>query len=160
MAKSAMPHTKAQFLSPDQINNLLSRPLIARLATINKTRPHVAAVWFVWDGVSLYMETSAGFQKAKNLLRNPQCSVIIDDTLGGLRFWGIVLEGKAELISEPEAEVLEIVQRIYRKYLGEEGMLAPTPQGMIHSGQHVIIKLTPSHIITWDDTHSAITPIG
>jgi PPOX class probable F420-dependent enzyme len=158
--KAALPHTQARRLTGEQIDLLLAQARIARLATVNGDRPHVAPVWFLWDGKSLYIETDASFQKARNLRKNPRCSVAIDDTLGGLRFWGILLEGEAELIERPLEEVLRWVTAIYTKYLGQEGIQATTPQKMIYEGNHVIIRLTPKKIITWNDTHSAIAPIG
>jgi nitroimidazol reductase NimA-like FMN-containing flavoprotein (pyridoxamine 5'-phosphate oxidase superfamily) len=160
MIDNALPHTQASVLNKVQIDYLLSQPLIARMATVNVDRPHIAPVWFLWDDGHLYIETDKNFQKAINLQRNPYCSVVVDDTLGGLRFWGVILQGKVELITEPEDVVLDYVKAIYTKYLGREGILAPTPQEMIFKGQHVIIKLTPEKMISWDDTHTAIAPIG
>jgi nitroimidazol reductase NimA-like FMN-containing flavoprotein (pyridoxamine 5'-phosphate oxidase superfamily) len=122
-------------------------------------QPHVVPVWFWWDGEYMFAETGVEFRKARNLRDNPKCSVVVDDTQGGLRFWGIFMEGEAELISEPVDWIQDMVRLIYRKYLGTEGMLAPTPQTMINSS-HVIIKFRPQKIISWNDTKHAITPIG
>jgi hypothetical protein len=51
-----------------------------------------------------------------------------------------------------------MVKRIYTKYLGVEGAQSPTPQRMINS-VHVIIKMTPTRILSWDDTKVALAPI-
>jgi hypothetical protein len=115
-------------------------------------------MWFDWDGESLWMETGFGFQKHKNLMVNPACVVAVDTTEGGLRFKGAILEGSAELITEPEEFVRETATRIYRKYLGEEGITAPTPQEMIHS-PHAIIRLRPTRIQTWDQTRTGLAPL-
>jgi nitroimidazol reductase NimA-like FMN-containing flavoprotein (pyridoxamine 5'-phosphate oxidase superfamily) len=157
---SALPHTDARFLTRREIDAILARPLIARLATVGGDQPHVAPVWFWWDGTSLFMETDSSFRKARNLVANPRCAVTIDDTLGGLRFWGIVMQGPASLIAEPREQIIEIVERIYRKYLGPEGIQAPAPQRMIHEGDHRIIKLTPGKIVTWNDTGSDLASMG
>lgn len=160
MEESALPHTQAGYIDKAKMDFLLSQPLIAHLATVGGDQPHVAPVWFLWDGESLWIETDQSFRKARNLRRNPKCAVSIDATLGGLRFWGILMLGTAELISEPHERVLELAGRVYTKYLGVEGVLAPTPQAMLIQGDHVIIRLKPDKVITWDDTHSAIAPIG
>ncbi len=161
MTAPALPHTQAGFLSPAAIDFLLARPLLARLATVGPDgQPHVAPVWFWWDGHSLFMETDRAFRKARNLRANARCAVTIDETLGGLRFWGIVMSGEAELIEAPPEWVLATVRQIYAKYLGPEGLQAPTPQRMLNEGQHVIVKLTPRRVITWDDTHTGLAPIG
>jgi hypothetical protein len=64
-----------------------------------------------------------------------------------------------ELIEEPVEWAREFVRRVYIRYLGVEGVEAPTPQRMLNEGQHVIVKLTPVKILTWDDTHST-APVG
>jgi hypothetical protein len=104
------------------------------------------------------METGHGFQKHKNLMANPHCAVTIDITEGGLRFKGVILEGDAEVITAPEAFVRETVTRIYRKYLGDEGIAAPTPSQMI-TNPHAIIRLRPQRIRTWDDTRTGLAPL-
>ena len=136
------------------IDSFLNSPVLARIATIRGDRPHVVPMWFDWDGESLWMETGFGFQKHKNLLANPHCAVTIDVTEGGLRFKGIIMDGRAELLTGPESLVRETVERIYRKYLGNAGILEPTPQAMINN-PHAIIHLRPERILTWDDTGGA-----
>jgi nitroimidazol reductase NimA-like FMN-containing flavoprotein (pyridoxamine 5'-phosphate oxidase superfamily) len=141
-----------------QLDAYLNEPNLARIATIQGNKPHVVPMWFDWDGESLWMETGLGFQKHKNLIANPACAVTVDTTEGGLRFKGAILEGEAELITEPVEFVRETAIRIYRKYLGEEGIAAPTPQEMIHS-PHAIIRLRPIRIQTWDQTRTGLAPL-
>lgn len=141
-------------MTPVDIEAFLSQPVLARIATIRDDRPHVVPMWFTWDGESLWMETGFGFQKHKNLQANPNCAVTIDTTEGGLRFKGVIMEGVAELQTGPESFVRETVERIYRKYLGNSGILEPTPQAMI-ANPHAIIRLHPARIVTWDDTGTA-----
>jgi PPOX class probable F420-dependent enzyme len=137
-----------------RLDAFLAEPNLARIATIRDYRPHVVPMWFDWDGESLWMETGLGFQKHKNLIANPSCAVTVDVTEGGLRFKGAILEGVAELITEPVDFVREIATRIYRKYLGDEGIAAPTPREMIDS-PHAIIRLRPARIQTWDQTYTS-----
>jgi PPOX class probable F420-dependent enzyme len=153
-------HTGGVAITRDEIDQILARPVLARIATTGSDmQPHVVPVWFWWDGEHMYMETGVNFQKARNLRENPKCAVIVDDTQGGLRFWGIFMQGTVELITGPRDWIIETVTKIYRKHLGEEGIQAPTPQTMINS-EHVIIKFTPDRIITWNETRHSITPIG
>jgi general stress protein 26 len=153
-------HGGAVAISREEINQVLTQPLIARIATTGKDmQPHVVPVWFWWDGESMYIETGINYCKARNLRENPKCAVIVDETKGGLRFWGIFMEGDVELITEPVDWVRDIVLRIYQNYLGAEGIEAPTPQMMINA-EHVIIKFTPKKFVTWNDTKHAIAPIG
>ena len=145
-------------MTKSEIDAFLAQPVLARIATVRPDRrPHVVPVWFWWDGTSIYMETPPTFVKAKNLVQNPHCAVSIDVTEGGLRFKAVVLEGQVELIHD-RLFTLDMVTRIYTKYLGAEGARSPTPQRMINS-EHVIIKLTPAKVLTWDDTRTAMAPV-
>ena len=147
-------------LTRAEVDEFLTQALIARIATVRPDkRPHLVPIWFYWDGASIYMETPPTFVKAKNLMNNPNVAISIDITEGGLRFKAVVLEGKVELITE-RAFVLDMVRRIYIKYLGPEGVETPTPKRMIYDSEHLIIKLTPERILTWDYTRDGLAPIA
>ncbi len=147
-------------LTKSEIDAFLSQSLLARIATVRPDgRPHVVPIWFTWDGTSIYMETPPTFIKAKNLMVNPRCAITVDITEGGLRFKAVVLEGVVELLTERQY-VLNMVRCIYQKYLGPEGIQAPTPHRMINDSEHVIIKMTPSRILTWDYTPDTLAPIA
>lgn len=156
----ALQHGTPRTYSKEEIDQRLNHQVLARIATSDASgEPHVVPVWFDWDGKSLWLESSPTARKARNLQENKRCMVSVDGTQGGLRFWAILLKGEAELITEPVEKTREVVTRIYTKYLGEEGILAPQPQGMI-AADHVIVKLTPTRIMTWDATHSPIPLFG
>lgn len=145
-------------LSRAEIDLFLAGPLIARIATVRPDgRPHIAPMWFWWDGTSMYMETPPDSVKANNLRANPACAITVDITEGGLRFKSVILEGRAELLDDP-AYARDMARRIYTRYLGEEGVRSPTPAGMINN-PHVIIKLTPARMLTYDGTRTGLAPI-
>jgi PPOX class probable F420-dependent enzyme len=145
-------------MTNDEIDAFLAQPLLARIATTRPDgRPHIAPMWFWWDGTHMYMETPPRSVKARNLRANPHCAISVDITEGGLRFKAVVLEGQVELLDDRETQ-LAMATRIYTKYLGEEGVRSPTPQQMINN-QHVIVKFTPARIISSDETRTGLTPI-
>lgn len=145
-------------MSREQIDAFLAQPYLARIATVRPDgRPHVVPIWFWWDGTSAYMETPPDSVKATNLRHNPHCALTVDITEGGLRFAAVIMEGTVELLTDRQVQ-LEMATKVYTKYLGEEGVQSPTPQRMIHN-EHVIIKFTPRHIVTWDDRRGALAPI-
>jgi PPOX class probable F420-dependent enzyme len=142
-----------------EMDAFLSQVMLARLATVREDgRPHVTPIWYLWDGKRVWMETSPDYLKVKNIENNPHCAVVIDTSEGGMRNRGVIIEGKAELISGPEELVTKTVSRIYVRYLGREAMHAPTPKEM-YDAPHVLIKLTPDKIVTWGWTKQAITPL-
>ena len=60
-------------------------------------RPHAVPVWYLWDGEHIYFAAEGKSQKGRNLAH--QAAVVVhagdgDDT--------IILEGTAEIVSDPE----------------------------------------------------------
>ena len=136
-------------------NELLASPVLARLGTASAARlqPHVVPVWFYWDGACLWISGFGSTRKFKELRRNPRCAVLVDG--GGPPpddqppAWGVLFEGQGELITSPAELVVEMSTRIYIRYLGEKGVLAPEPQSWIHDDENTLIRLAPELIYNW-----------
>ncbi len=142
-------------LNEAQLNAFLQNVLLARLATAVPSKenashfqPHNVPVWYFWDGQSLFISAFQSTRKLKEVRRNPYISVLIDvmDAIDGAT--AVLLEGKSELILEPET-VQEMSRIIYTRYMGEEGVKAEAPQSWIIDPENAIIRLTPARIYTW-----------
>ncbi len=70
-------------------------------------RPHLVPVWFVADGDNWYVCTAPGSVKARNLKRNPQIALALED--GDQPF---IVEGEARPVSPSAA----VVDRFRAKY--------------------------------------------
>jgi nitroimidazol reductase NimA-like FMN-containing flavoprotein (pyridoxamine 5'-phosphate oxidase superfamily) len=141
-------------LAAPWVASFLQLPILARLATTGASlRPHVVPVWFEWDGLNLWISIDQRSKKYRNLVENPFAAVTIDETWGGLRFRGVIFEGPLELITGPRSWTVGATERIYRRYMGQEGVATPTIQSMLNNGQHAVIKLAPANVIVWDETH-------
>ncbi len=135
----------------DQMNALLQEPVLARLGTANpgNCQPHVTPVWFLWDGESVWISAFNSTRKVKELLRNPLCSVLIDDAAPDGKTRAVLFEGRAELTAAPHPLVAEMSEKIYTRYLGQEGVKAPDPQSWISDPENTIVKLTPQKTFSW-----------
>jgi nitroimidazol reductase NimA-like FMN-containing flavoprotein (pyridoxamine 5'-phosphate oxidase superfamily) len=133
------------------IEAVLAEPVLARLATTNpKTlQPHVVPVWFMWDGVNIWISSFISTRKIHELQNNPRGAVLIESKQEGNQLTAVLLEGDVELVSHPRQLVSEIASRIYVRYLGEKGMLEPEPQSWLVDPENLLIKLTPKRIISW-----------
>jgi nitroimidazol reductase NimA-like FMN-containing flavoprotein (pyridoxamine 5'-phosphate oxidase superfamily) len=104
-------------------------------------RPHVAPVWFVWDGRSIYFCTGPTTVKHRNLQRQ---SLLIahlgdgDDTL--------IIEGRAAVVRD--ADELRTVDTLFRdKYVDpHSGATAGYPQ----SAADVPYRIDIERIIIWE----------
>lgn len=135
----------------DKINAFLDQAILARLATASpKTlQPHVVPVWFLWDGTCIWISSFASTRKVEELRQNARCAVVIDTETDSLGVSAVLFEGKADLVTEPRTFVEDMATRIYTRYLGPDGVLAPDPQSWIHDPENLIIKLSPSRTHTW-----------
>lgn len=130
--------------------DLLSQPVLARMGTTSKSgRPHVIPVWFLWEDGSLWISSFRSTRKIRHLEANPYISVLIDTAESGVDFEAVLFEGRAELIDQPAQFVQDITTRIYARYLGPEGVLAPDPQSWIHDPENLLIHLQPSKTMSW-----------
>jgi hypothetical protein len=66
-------------MTKEEINDFLSGRWLARLATNGRHGyPHIAPLFYYWDGECVYFELTRTRQSCKNLRRDPRCSVVID----------------------------------------------------------------------------------
>jgi len=137
-------------LSKPWVKEYLSRPLLARLGTTNPrtNQPHVTPVWYEWDGESLWISAFSSTRKVKEVRRNPKIAVLIDSVEDNGPTRGVLMEGTAELITDP-AVVSTRATSIYTRYLGPQGVLDKDPQSWIYDPENTIIRLMPERIFVW-----------
>ena len=84
---------KPPILSSAEIDELLSKTLIANLATLdNDGGIHILPMWF------LRIPTSSLTHKFRNLQARPHASVMIDISRAGLDLRGVLIRGRVELL--------------------------------------------------------------
>lgn len=128
----------------------LSRPLLGRLATASPDgQPHVVPVWYLYADDVIWISSFKATRKIVDIERNPKCALVVDIEQGKEAISAVAIEGRAELIHEPFETIKARTTRIYAKYLGPEGVLAPDPQSWLSSPENLLIKLTPTRIKTW-----------
>src|SRR6204780_5238785 len=69
------------------------------LATVNEDgSPHVTAVGALWLDGTFWFQTGTGTRKARNVTRDPRCSIAM-----AIRDADVVLEGEATQVLDPES---------------------------------------------------------
>ena len=133
------------------IEAVLAEPVLARLATTHpKTlQPHVVPVWFAWDGEYVWISSFVSTRKIRELKMNPRGAVLIESKQEGGKLQAVLLEGTAELVTQPRDLVRELASQIYLRYLGAEGIKETEPQSWLNDPENLLIKLTPERIISW-----------
>lgn len=136
-------------MSGPELDAYLTGQRTCRVATVSPDgRPHVGALWFAWDGTSLWLYSLTRSRRWADLRRDPRIAVVVDDgeEYGELR--GAELSGAAVTVGEaprsgepcPELEPVEAL--FARKYFGIDAMP--------HDGHHAWLRLTPDAVVSWD----------
>ncbi|MBD0742489.1 pyridoxamine 5'-phosphate oxidase family protein [Streptomyces sp. CBMA152] len=127
----------------------LAEQRTCRVATVAPDgHPHVGALWYAWDGTSLWLYSITRSLRWTQLRKDPRIAVVVDagESYGELR--GVELRGKAVPVGEsprtgepcPELDAPE--RQFARKNFGLEELP--------HDGRHAWLRLTPEAIVSWD----------
>jgi pyridoxamine 5'-phosphate oxidase family protein len=117
---------------------------LGRIATTSRDHsPHVTPVAFASDGERLYVNILPDSKKVKNIKRDPRIQFVVDDLLSFEDFRGVLISGKAELISSGTLHE-KARNLIYEKYPKFEEQY-PIKEG----GSPNILIITPTKIINW-----------
>ncbi|MBM7442233.1 pyridoxamine 5'-phosphate oxidase family protein [Streptomyces sp. HB132] len=120
-----------------------------RVATVSQEgMPHVGALWFVWDGSSVWFYSLTRSLRWAQLRRDPRIAVVVDDGVEYGELRGVELTGEVSFVGEiprrGEGCVdLESPERMFAsKYFGIESMP--------HDERHAWLRLTPQTVRSWD----------
>jgi hypothetical protein len=137
-------------MTPAEIDAFLAEERTCRVSTVGADgAPHTSALWFVWDGSALWLNSIVKSQRWTDLNRDPRVSVLIDTGHGFGELRGVELIGKVAVVGEvprtgdaAAAELLAEPERLFGEKYGN---------GKFHiDGRHAWVKLVPEKIVSWD----------
>ncbi|NML53711.1 pyridoxamine 5'-phosphate oxidase family protein [Streptomyces sp. R302] len=145
----AQRHGRRIMMTPAELDSFLTEQRTCRVATVSADgRPHLSALWYAWDGTSLWLYSLTRSRRWAELCADPRLSVLVDDgeeygELRGAELSGTaVFVGEAPRTGEPCPE-LDAVERLFAaKNFGLDAMP--------HDGRHAWLRLTPDAIASWD----------
>lgn len=115
----------------------------AHLSTTRKDgSPHVMPVWFVMDGDKPVFTTGADTVKGKNILRNPEVCISVDDPNPPYSF--VQIRGTAEVSTDLE-EMLKWTTLIGERYMGKENAMLFGKRNAVEG--ELLVKVTPLKVI-------------
>ncbi|MEU2507335.1 pyridoxamine 5'-phosphate oxidase family protein [Streptomyces sp. NPDC007863] len=145
----AQRHGRRIMMTPKELDSFLAEQRTCRVATVSADgRPHLSALWYAWDGTSLWLYSLTRSRRWAELRADPRISVLVDDgeeygDLRGAELSGTaVFVGEAPRTGEPCPE-LDAVERLFAaKNFGLDAMP--------HDGRHAWLRLTPDAVASWD----------
>jgi len=136
-------------MSAGELASFLGEQRTCRFATTGPDGPHVAPVWFVWDGQALWVYSLTRSQRWANVSRDPRVAVVVDDGHHYHELHGVEMEGQAAVVGpvprtgdEDAPELAEPERRMAAKYFD-----APE---MTHDGRHAWLRIAPLKLVSWD----------
>lgn len=145
-------------MTADEVDAFIQTRRTAILTTLGPSgHPHTVAMWFGYlDGV-IWFETKGKAQKAVNIRRDPRVTVLFEDgqTYDTLR--GVSLEGKAEIVDDPDA-LWALGVNVWTRYHGEYTEEArPMVEFMLQ--KRVAIRVAVARTRSWDHRKLGLGPM-
>jgi PPOX class probable F420-dependent enzyme len=136
-------------MTPEEISAFVTTRRSATLVTIGATgHPHAVAMWFgLIDGV-LWFETKAKAQKAVNIRRDPRTTVLLEDGLTYDTLRGVSMEGRAEIVDDPDA-LWAVGVSVWERYNGPyTDEMKPFVDAMLN--KRVAVRFDVERTRSWD----------
>ena len=127
-------------LAPEDLGDLLDRPLVAVLATYRADgRVLLSPVWHRWRERGFDVVTGPNDVKVRHLRRDPRAGIVVYEHVPPYR--GIEVRADARLEDAGDA-----IRAIASRYLGERDGAAYADS----SGDDTLIRLEPGLLRAWD----------
>lgn len=102
---------------PQQFRDLFDKKAFAHLATVMPDgSPQVTPVWLDFDGSHIRINSAKGRVKDKNMRRNRQVALAIQDPDNPYRY--LAVRGRVEEVTEAGADAH--IDSLAKKYLGQD----------------------------------------
>jgi PPOX class probable F420-dependent enzyme len=145
-------------MTDDEIAEFMERSRTATVATVSADGiPHLVAMWYAVVDGEVWFETKAKSQKAVNLRRNPTITVMIDDgqTYDTLR--GVSMEGRGEIVDDPEM-LLRLGIGVWERYTGPcTDEMRPFVDQMLKN--RIAVRVVPTRVRSWDHRKLGMAPM-
>jgi PPOX class probable F420-dependent enzyme len=136
-------------MTSGEVDAYLRSQRTCRVATVRQDgAPHVAPLWFVWDGGHVWLNSLVRSQRWTDLQRDPRVSLVVDS---GTDFWelqGVEVTGLVEVVGdvprseEPDDRLSAVEREFARKYAGHETF--------VPDGRHAWLRVTAQKLVSWD----------
>ncbi len=122
---------------PEKFRDLFDKKAFAHVATLMPDgTPQVTPVWVDYDGQYVIINSARGRQKDKNLRRNPNVSLSLQDPDNPYRY----LEVRGPVVEITEEGADEHIDKMAKKYMGVDRYPGRAPGEV-----RVLYKIEPQH---------------
>ena len=138
----------ARGLTAAEIDGLLGKPIVSRLATVQPDgAPYVVPIWHFWDGAALWVIPRARSAFVEHIRHEPRVFLsCADDGSGHAR---VSIAGTAHIVDGPSkmtGRALEIAREMGSRYLGPVGAKYI---GLTLDRPRYLVRIDPVKITSW-----------
>lgn len=146
-----MGYTQSPHLSVEEIDSFLRKAEVARFCSLNADGTiHAVPVWYTYEHGQIIVATPAASRKARNVRRNGNVTVLVDDSgIRGVLPKGVVVYGKAKL-DATDLQVEEFTH-LCEKYIQKE-RAESYARGLLGLTRWVKITVMPERMASFDYT--------
>lgn len=133
-------------LTREEIAEFLSQPRTAQLVTLRPSgTPHVAPVWFLWDGGRALVMADGNAVKVRNVRRNPAVALCVSTPDHPYVF--VTVEGTASIA---DSGLEDMVQRTCILYEGQERGTEFAAE-LLADERLTLISIAPDRFLSWKE---------
>jgi PPOX class probable F420-dependent enzyme len=145
-------------MSHDEIVAYIEQSRTATMATVGPTgTPHLVAMWYAVVDQQIWFETKGRSQKVVNLRRNPAITVSIESGLTYDTLKGVSLEGRGEIVDDPDA-LWKVGVSVFERYNGPyTDDMKPFVEIMLN--KRVAVRVDVDRIRSWDHAKLGMDPM-
>ncbi|MHB8244063.1 MAG: pyridoxamine 5'-phosphate oxidase family protein [Acidimicrobiales bacterium] len=136
-------------MTEEEIAAFLAERRVATMCTLNHDGTiHAVAMWYGFLEGCVAIETKAKSQKAQNLRRNGNMTLLIEAGEAYDQLRGVELVGEAEIVEDPDRMMVLGVSVFERHYGPYSDDAAGLVQAMLN--KRIVAKLHVRRTVSWD----------
>jgi len=145
-------------MSHDEIVEYIEQSRTATMATVGPTgTPHLVAMWYAVVDRQIWFETKGRSQKVVNLRRNPAITVSIESGLTYDTLKGVSIEGRGEIVEDPDA-LWKVGVSVFERYNGPyTDEMKPFVEIMLN--KRVAVRVDVDRIRSWNHAKLGMDPM-
>jgi PPOX class probable F420-dependent enzyme len=145
-------------MTDEEITTFIEQNRTATMATVGPTgHPHLIAMWYAVIDGEIWFETKAKAQKVVNLRRNDTMSVLIENGLTYDTLKGVELEGRGEIVEDPDL-IWKVGVSVWERYNGEyTDEVKPLVEFMLN--KRIVVRTVVDRVRSWDHTKLGMDPV-
>ena len=125
---------------PESHKDLLEKPVFVTLGTVNANgQPQLSVIWCSFDGAHIWVNTTRGRLKEKNMAARPRVSILAIDPENSYRY----LEVRGQVDEVTEEGAVDHIHQLAQMYANQPYYGGYAPAERANQETRVIYKIKP-----------------